>query len=232
MFSGHTFLGCVSRRYALFQHSTKLYLADTTRLSEHLFRQLLLRDFGNLGVMKLEPAPTLKELALTALELEEAGWKEEDGSKEELAEYMVDTLAQHKNMLDDYFSLQIDIKDGEAVLVGIPLILDNYCPWLNGLPLYMLRLATEVNYQSEQECFKSFIYETARFYKVWGMEGCRVDLDQHSNKEEQDQWKFTIEHVVYPAMKKYLLPPKSALTDKSLLQLANLPDLYKVFERC
>ena len=43
-----------------------------------------------------------------ALDLPEAGWREEDGSKEELAEYVVSTLLQHKDMLDDYFSLQID----------------------------------------------------------------------------------------------------------------------------
>jgi DNA mismatch repair protein MLH1 len=41
-----------------------------------------------------------------------------------------------------------------------------------------------------------------------------------------------IEHVVFPAFKRFLLPPKSSLVDKSLLQIANLPDLYKVFERC
>ena len=29
--------------------------------------------------------------------------------------------------------------DGEERLVGIPLLLDEYCPWLAGLPLYILR---------------------------------------------------------------------------------------------
>jgi DNA mismatch repair protein Mlh1 C-terminus len=34
--------------------------------------------------------------------------------------------------------------DGEVCLVGLPLLLESYCPWLAGLPLYILRLATEV----------------------------------------------------------------------------------------
>jgi len=76
VFSAHTFVGCVSRKFALFQHATKLYLANTSRFSELLFSQLMLRDFGNLGVMKLDPAPPIKELALMALDLPEAGWKE------------------------------------------------------------------------------------------------------------------------------------------------------------
>jgi len=233
VFASHTFVGCVNRRFALFQHHTKLFLADTAKFSEHLFRQLVLRDFGNLGVMKLNPAPSIKELALIALDLPETGWKEEDGGKEELAAYVVSSLVQHRDMLDDYFSLQISSIDGEERLVGIPLLLDEYCPWLAGLPLYILRLSTEVNYQDETECFKAFIYETARFYKVPNVEGSRLDRDQHTtDTQEDEQWKFTIEHVVYPAMRKYLLPPTTALSDRSLLQIANLPDLYKVFERC
>ncbi|XP_023331034.1 DNA mismatch repair protein Mlh1 isoform X2 [Eurytemora carolleeae] len=162
MFSAHIFVGCVNRKLALFQHSTKLYLANTTKLSQHLFRQLMLRDFGNLGVLKLDPAPSIRELALIALDLPEAGWKEEDGSKDDLAEYVVSTLLQHKEMLDDYFSLQIDNIDGEHCIVGLPLLLDDYCPWLAGLPLYVLRLSTEVNYEDEAECFRTMIEETAR----------------------------------------------------------------------
>ena len=41
-------------------------------------------------------------------------------------------------------------------------------------------------------------------------------------------WKYMIEHVVYPAVLKTLVPPSACLTDRTLLQLASLPDL----ERC
>ena len=44
--------------------------------------------------------------------------------------------------------------------------------------------------------------------------------------------RYTVEHVVYPALKKTLVPPAACLTDRSLLQVASLPELYKVFERC
>lgn len=55
-----------------------------------------------------EPAP-LFDLAMLALENAESGWTEEDGSKEGLAEYIVDFLSKKSEMLRDYFSLEIDV---------------------------------------------------------------------------------------------------------------------------
>lgn len=56
-------------------------------------------------------------------------------------------------MLDDYFSMEID--DG-GNLVTIPQLVDDYVPYLNGLPTFIMRLATEVNWEDEEKCFNSF----------------------------------------------------------------------------
>ena len=57
-----------------------------------------------------------------------------------------------------------------------------------------------------------------------------------SSKNESESgdsnWKWMIEHAIYPAVKSGFAPPKKFANNGSLLQLANLPDLYKVFERC
>ena len=53
------------------------------------------------------PAP-LYELAMLALDSEESGWSEDDGPKEGLAQYIVDFLKKKKEMLEDYFSFEID----------------------------------------------------------------------------------------------------------------------------
>ena len=105
--AGHSFVGCVDRKLALVQHSTRLYLVNTTTLTRHLFKQLLLRDFGALGALRLNPPPSVYELALLALDQEEAGWKESDGSKEDLAKHVTIPLASHAAMLADYFSLEV-----------------------------------------------------------------------------------------------------------------------------
>jgi DNA mismatch repair protein MLH1 len=47
--------------------------------------------------------------------------------------------------------------------------------------------------------------------------------------EKAARWQ--IQHVLFPAMRKYFVPPKSLL-DRDVMQIANLPDLYRVFERC
>lgn len=53
------------------------------------------------------PAP-LYDLAMLALDSEESGWTEDDGPKEGLAQYIVDFLKKKAEMLEDYFSMEID----------------------------------------------------------------------------------------------------------------------------
>ncbi|KAF6100185.1 mutL-like protein 1 [Phyllostomus discolor] len=233
MLHNHSFVGCVNPQWALAQHQTKLYLLNTTRLSEELFYQILIYDFANFGVLRLsEPAP-LFDLAMLALDSPESGWTEEDGPKEGLAEYIVEFLKKKSEMLADYFSLEID---EEGNLVGLPLLIDNYVPPLEGLPIFILQLATEVNWDEEKECFESLSKECAMFYSVrkqYISEESTLSGQQGGGPGSAPQpWKWTVEHVVYKAFRSHLLPPKHFTEDGTVLQLANLPDLYKVFERC
>ena len=45
---------------------------------------------------------------MMALDLEESGWTDADGPKEDLAQYIVNFLKSKSEMLQDYFSLEID----------------------------------------------------------------------------------------------------------------------------
>ncbi|XP_073079735.1 DNA mismatch repair protein Mlh1 isoform X1 [Manis javanica] len=232
MLRNHSFVGCVNPQWALAQHQTKLYLLNTTKLSEELFYQILIYDFANFGVLRLsEPAP-LFDLAMLALDSPESGWTEEDGPKEGLAEYIVEFLKKKAEMLADYFSLEIE----EGNLIGLPLLIDNYVPPLEGLPVFILRLATEVNWDEEKECFESLSKECAMFYSIRKQYVCEESTLSGQQSEQPgttpNPWKWTVEHVVYKAFRSYLLPPKHFTEDGNILQLANLPDLYKVFERC
>ncbi|XP_027632604.1 DNA mismatch repair protein Mlh1 isoform X2 [Tupaia chinensis] len=233
MLHNHSFVGCVNPQWALAQHQTKLYLLNTTKLSEELFYQILIYDFANFGVLRLsEPAP-LFDLAMLALDSPESGWTEEDGPKEGLAEYIVEFLKKKAEMLADYFSLEID---EEGNLTGLPLLIDNYVPPLEGLPIFILRLATEVNWDEEKECFESLSKECAMFYSVrkqYISEESTLSAQQNEVPgSAPNSWKWAVEHIVYKAFRSHLLPPKQFTEDGSILQLANLPDLYKVFERC
>lgn len=111
----------------------------------------------------------------------------------------------------------------------------------------------KVNWNNEQECFDTFLRELAYFYVPGpgplvvpsppghtGNENDDADKDKDKddhavNVQQQEEAltteKWQIEHVLFPAMKRYLIAPKSLLT-RDVVQIANLPDLYRVFERC
>lgn len=141
VFENHKFVGCVEKSLALMQHGTKLYLVNVTSISREFFYQILLFAFGNFGYLHINPPASIYDLALLALNAPNSSWTPEDGPREELADLIVSNLKEKSTMLDDYFSLVID-ENGH--LKSLPLLLDNYVPNLNGLPMFLLRLATEV----------------------------------------------------------------------------------------
>jgi DNA mismatch repair protein MLH1 len=61
------------------------------------------------------------------------------------------------------------------------------------------------------------------------MDGTRAEEEEDKEREKAERWQ--IEHVLFPAMRKYMIAPKSLL-EGDIVQVASLPDLYKVFERC
>ncbi|XP_055358400.1 DNA mismatch repair protein Mlh1 [Betta splendens] len=228
MLQNHSFVGCANPQWTLIQHHTKLYLLNTTKLSQELFYQILIYDFGNFGVLRLSTPAPLYDLAMLALDSEESGWTEEDGPKEGLAQYIVDFLKKKSEMLEDYFSMEVD-QDGN--LTGLPLLLDNYTPIMEGLPMFILRLATEVNWDNEKECFRDFSKECSMFYSIR-----KQYILEAGPGEQQDtdvnSWRWKVEHIIFKAFRTLFSPPKEFSEDGSVLQIANLPDLYKVFERC
>uniref|UniRef100_A0A672GQI0 DNA mismatch repair protein MLH1 n=1 Tax=Salarias fasciatus TaxID=181472 RepID=A0A672GQI0_SALFA len=221
MLQNHSFVGCVNPQWTLVQHHTKLYLLNTSKLSQELFYQILIYDFGNFGVLRLSTPAPLYDLAMLALDSEESGWSEDDGPKEGLAQYIVDFLKKKAEMLEDYFSIEID---QEGNLTGLPLLLDKYSPVMEGLPMFILRLATEVNWDNEKDCFRDFSRECSSFYSIRK----QYILDD----AEVNSWRWKVEHVIFKAFRTLFSPPKSFSEDGAVLQIANLPDLYKVFERC
>lgn len=84
--------------------------------------------------------------------------------------------------------------------------------------MYILRLVTEIEWSKERQCFETFCRETAMYY-------ARIP----SNMDECD-WKWLIEHIYYDNIKKYLIPSQQLWT--TMLPVANLQNLFKVFERC
>lgn len=114
------FVGAVNRKQALIQYQTQMYLCSTEKLSEELFYQIVLYDFENFSLIKFEDSLCVKQLALLALETEECGWTEEDGSKDELADKVREILVEKSQLLKEYFGIHVT-EDG--MLTHLPLLL-------------------------------------------------------------------------------------------------------------
>lgn len=119
--------------------------------------------------------------------------------------------------MDEYFSIQID-RDG--CLLSLPVLLRDYVPNMDKLPEFILRLGSHVDWDSEKDCFQSLSLELSDFYALGG------------RKSDSDGLFEQVEHLLCPQLKQLFIGQKIMIEDKIAVQLADLPDLYKVFERC
>lgn len=158
-------------------------------------------------------------------------------------------------MLQEYFSLGIS-EDG--LDETLPMLLRDYTPNLDKLPLFLMRLGPQVrkarlliihssgswqvDWTAERECFNTFLRELALFYVPEPlMNGCpgegdvaKQSTDQGAEERAANAHRamlWQIQHILFPAMARYLVPPKTLL-DRDVVQVADLPELYRVFERC
>ena len=130
-----------------------------------------------------------------------------------------------REMLSEYFCLTFT---DEGLVQTLPLILRGYIPNLDKLPLLLMRLGPQVDWTDEERCFESVLRELAYFYVPGPLDGTPASPE---DTEESKAERWQIEHTLFPAMRKYLVPPKSLL-ERDVVQVASLPDLYRVFERC
>lgn len=239
IFSNHTFVGIVDdqRRLVAIQGGVKLYLVDYSQTCYEYFYQLGLTDFGNFGTIHFSPSLDLRELLRIAAEMEknEIPGLDEGFDIETVVERVADQLIERREMLLEYFSLEIS-PAGE--LVSIPLLIKGYTPPLVKLPRFLLHLGPNVDWTEEKACFESFLKELAIFYVPEQLPALPGDDESMSEEEipeevriRRQHVRWAVEHVLFPAFKSRLVATKS-LMNGGILEVASLKGLYRVFERC
>lgn len=170
-----------------------------------------------------------------------------------LAQKICQTLRSKADMLDEYFSLRIDV---EGHLNSLPVLLPGYVPNLEKLPL-----CTSSTHTTVVSCSKGFLgnwsdWPSSVLLGVndtlitvlirialacnWKEEmGCFTSFlrelaffyvpARSQSESENQQIEDQIKEKIFPAIRSYLDPPKS-LWDQTRLT-TSLPELYKVFER-
>ncbi|KAF7616001.1 hypothetical protein AFLA_009505 [Aspergillus flavus NRRL3357] len=247
--ASHTYVGLVDerRRITAIQSGVKLYLIDYGMFCNEFFYQIGLTDFGNFGVIKLDPAPKLIDLLQIAADAEReapSSRKAKSSEKNEIFDNAPDLVARalidRREMLNEYFSLQIS---AEGELLSLPLLLKGYLPCLGKLPRFLLRLGPYVDWTSEEDCFRTFLRELAAFYTPEQLppppppaenDGNEVspdvDMEEELIKNRRLQIARMLEHVVFPALRSRLVATNRLL--RGVVEVADLKGLYRVFERC
>ncbi|VDP40240.1 unnamed protein product [Heligmosomoides polygyrus] len=176
--------------------------------------------FGNFGSFKLQEGANILELLHIACF---------DGDEMEALEL----LECQSAMLNDYFSIEI-LRSEEAedlrglYLSAIPSSVDGYAPQLEGLPALVKGLVSTVNWDEEEACFEGVSRLLAEFFVI-KEEFCSGEL-LSGLEGAGTSWLAVIRDLLVPRIKSHLVPPDS-LKD-CVTRLADLHDLYKVFERC
>lgn len=146
-----------------------------------------------------------------------------------LAQQAASFLLQHANMLQDYFSIRIEeIQEAsgdenvdntvDVILTGMPVLLDGHIPQPHGLPIFLLRLANQVDYSEELPCFYGICREIGNYYAMLP-----------SNDDELNPF---VQHNLFPALSYLLLPSINIPDNGHFTVMTKLSTLYKVFERC
>jgi len=108
---------------------------------EEFFYQLGLRQFGNYNRLRLEPPPPIRTLVKLAVDAE-PDFPHDTMSVDQAVKTIVDILVSRSEMLEEYFALNID---SNGCLVTLPLLLRDYTPNLDKLPLFLMRLGPQVS---------------------------------------------------------------------------------------
>lgn len=212
-----SYVGCVDENMLLIQSDLELILVNIPNINEQLFYQIILLDFGNISIFKFKSPLSLYELIAIYFK---RNAPEMSNMKERIDE-MIEALVDCSEMLDDYFSLRIDPKT--ASLVTLPRIINGHTPLMAFLPDFMYRLGSNVDWTQEDACLHGVSTELAKFY-------ARTPL-KLPNEEDYLAWANTTEFAFFPLFKSVLFP--SNLVNKQTFHtVANITDLYKVFERC
>lgn len=93
-----------------------------------------------------------------------------------------------------------------------------------------------MSWEDEQECLNGILKEIALLYvpdMVPKVDTSEVSLSESKKAQlidKKENISSLLENILFPCIKRRFLAPRHILKD--VVEIANLPGLYKVFERC
>lgn len=239
--SKHSYVGIAdyNKRLCCIQYDVRLYLVDYASLSNELFYHIGLADFGNFGKIEITNDGGIdirKILNNEILENESfiEFYKTENNTTEipNLNDLLNTCFVEMKEMWDEYFSIEIDITDKlNPKLKSLPLLLKNYIPCWNKLSLFLFRVITKIDWNDEKKCLGGILRQLALFYIPESIDEAESDnVDNNEISIRKENVANSVENLIMPLIKRQFLATDNLTRD--VIEIANLPKLYKVFERC
>lgn len=232
IFNNSVYVGIVdeTKRLCCFQYDVKLFLCDYAAVLNEFYYQMALSEFMNYGVYQLTE-PVLIEDILGPIYKHHGDLVPIQNIKEKFIEM--------REMFKEYFEIGLEInEDDQLILVSLPLIMRDIIPSLSKLPFFIYRLGSSenINFQDEKLTFQSILKEIALLYIPESISSDDDNFETNANElkslnnNKRDQLNNQLEHLVFPMIKRRFLATKNLLRD--VVQIADLPGLYRVFERC
>lgn len=237
------FVGVVSHFRSLIQCGERLVMLHHLELAKELFYQLALARFGGATLARLgdggADAIDIETVITQALQLEDdlvlassddlsetnlvkistqKALLTPNETNQQMAQQATTCLVDHADMLEEYFAIRIEKESGRFFLTGLPVLLDGHSPQPHGLAIFLLRLATRVDWAEERPCFQGICRELGSYYAL--VPTSRAELERY------------VKHTLFPALSFLLLPHDRFQNDGSFTTMTKLSTLYKVFERC
>lgn len=254
---GLVYVGIVDNNYILVQYKTGLFLLDIVELTKELFFQVIITRFGSFRRQQLDEPLSVKVLLEVFLE-SKLGTKEAEAALNKSGHSKVvceacRLLEQKKLMLDEYFGITFSLASEDDILslqlVALPELLEHYWIEKSALPVFLYRLCTQVTWTEEKACFKTCAFELAELFSVLpklpkdfkfigqdstGESSQRTIAESALEEEAGLKVEHSIKHILLPALKSIVLPPKAFEDPKNgvFSKVASLEELYRVFERC
>ncbi|XBW35107.1 hypothetical protein QEN19_000670 [Hanseniaspora menglaensis] len=197
------------KRICSVQVGLGLYMLDYATITNSLIYQLGLRNIGGFGCFETDI------LVTPCLELLKT---EQENIRKVLA-----VFREMKAMFKEYFNINIIEEDEDIRITQLPILLPEYTPSLTKLPLFLYKLGLKVNYEEEEACLKGILKELSLWYipEI-------IPQDEIKKRSDLDH---ILESLIIPMLRtKNFLPTKALVND--IIEIANLPGLYKIFERC
>ena len=183
---------------------------DLTEITFDLFYQILLEDYGNFSLIKIDPPIDVSSvISIADLDIPEQNQKN-----------LLQKMIKMRLMLEDYFAIRID-EDGR--ISGMPVLVENYTPSFHRIHSFLEEISV-LNWKKEKDCLGGIARALARLYSL------SEEVDS-LYAEEEPHWNRIIEYNIISLLKSGVYIP-TVMKEKPFSALTSLPLLYKVFERC